>query len=395
MVLTWHADGTGKDIMAGRKGRRGWGRIRQLTNRSRRYQASYVWPPNTTARHNALTTFSTRALAEAWLSDERRLVERGQWSPPRDRMRREVIRAQSFGDYAKQWIEERTLKDSSRIEYRRLLKNHIADELGHLPLHALDAAQVRTWFANLDTTAHRKFKVYGLLHSICATAVSDGLLSPNPCQMSPKRPARQVKPIILEPAEVAASADEITPQYRALALIAAWCGLRWGELGELRRKDIAEGAALITVARGFDHEGGCHIDTPKSGQGRTVVVPPHIRADIKHHLDTFVGADPEALLLGGKATCGHLSATTFRKAWHAALKDTGCQRVRLHDLRHYAGTMTARTGASLTESMDRLGHASATASLIYQDVVAGRDGEIAVALSALAVGKPDAVAASD
>jgi integrase len=380
--------------MAGRKGRRGWGHIRQLTNRSKRYQATYTWPRNTTSRHSAPTTFSTRALAEQWLADERRLIERDQWSPPKTRVHREGLRAQTFADYAKQWIEERHLKESSRIEYRRLLKNHIADELGHLPLHALDAARVRTWHAQLDTTAHRKFKVFGLLHSICATAVSDGLLSPNPCQLNVKRPARQVKPIILEPAEIAASADEITPQYRGVVLIAAWAGLRWGELGELRRKDIADNAETITVARGFNHADGCNIDTPKSGQPRTVVVPPHIRADVKHHLDTFVAADPEALLLPGKSKCGHLSATTFRKAWHTALKDSGCQRVRLHDLRHYAGTMTARTGASLTESMDRLGHSSATASLIYQDVTAGRDQEIAVALSALAIVKP-AVAASD
>jgi integrase len=163
--------------------------------------------------------------------------------------------------------------------------------------------------------------------------------------------------------------------------------MRWGELGELRRKDVSDNAETLTVARGFDHNGGCHIDTTKSGKERTVVVPPHIRADIKHHLDVHVAEDdPDALLLPGKAACGHLSATTFRDAWHKALKDSGCQRVRLHDLRHYAGVMTARTGATLTENMSRLGHNSATSSLIYQDVVAGRDEEIAAALSALAAG---------
>ena len=83
--------------MAGRKGRRGWGRIRQLPNKGRRYQANYVWPPMTTTRHNAPTTFSTRALAEQWLADERRLIERGQWSPPRTRIHREVLRAQTGG----------------------------------------------------------------------------------------------------------------------------------------------------------------------------------------------------------------------------------------------------------------------------------------------------------
>ena len=50
---------------------------------------------------------------------------------------------------------------------------------------------------------------------------------------------------------------------------------------------------------------------------------------------------------------------------------------------------TVRTGATLSENMSRLGHATAAASLIYQDVVAGRDEEVAAALSALAVGTAD------
>ncbi|MGO9928519.1 MAG: hypothetical protein ACLPLP_20965 [Mycobacterium sp.] len=79
-------------------------------------------------------------------------------------------------------------------------------------------------------------------------------------------------------------------------LLSAWCGLRFGEVTELRRKDVGADAATLHVARGVTHHGGCHIDTPKSGKGRTVVVPPHIRGDLLHHLDTFVAKDPGALL---------------------------------------------------------------------------------------------------
>jgi integrase len=309
--------------MAGRKGRRGWGRIRQLPNKGKRYQANYVWPPMTTTRHNAPTTFSTRALAEAWLADERRLIERGQWSPPKVRIHREVLRAETFGDYATRWIEERNLKESSRIEYRRLYRNLIADELGPIPLHALNAAAVRGWFARMDTAPARKHKTYGLLHSITATAVSDGLLAPNPCTLTVKKPPRQVKPVILEPAKVAQLAKNIEPQrFAALVLIGAWCGLRWGELIGLQRSDISDGAARITVARSVDHEGGCRVGTPKSGKEHIVVVPPHIRSDVKHHLDTYVGPEPTALLFGAPRSC-HLSDSMLRGAWRTALKTIG------------------------------------------------------------------------
>ena len=65
------------------------------------------------------------------------------------------------------------------------------------------------------------------------------------------------------------------------------------------------------------------------------------------------------------------------------MKDIKRDDLRIHDLRHFAGTQVARVG-NLTESMARLGHSTVKASLIYQSVVSGRDAEIAAALSELA-----------
>ena len=62
----------------------------------------------------------------------------------------------------------------------------------------------------------------------------------------------------------------------------------------------------------------------------------------------------------------------------------GDEGVRVHDLRHFAGTQTARVGGSLADTMGRLGHSTHGASLIYQHAVSGRDAEIAEALSRLA-----------
>jgi integrase len=65
------------------------------------------------------------------------------------------------------------------------------------------------------------------------------------------------------------------------------------------------------------------------------------------------------------------------------LKSIGREGVRVHDLRHFCGTQTARVG-NLVETMSRLGHSTVQASLIYQQVVSGRDAAVADALSKLA-----------
>jgi integrase len=280
-------------------------------------------------------------------------------------------------------LAQRTLKHTTRVHYRGILAHFVP--LDELPLERLTTQRVREWHATtlVDRPTYRSH-AYGLLHAICATAVKDELLASNPCQIErAMRTHRKRQPVILSIAELGQVADVIEPQYRALVLISAWCGLRWGEVTELRRKDVGKDALILTVGRGVTHRGGCRIDTTKSGRGRTVVVPPHIRQDVSDHLDLYAGKDREALLFAPALGGCHLSDSTFRVHFGRTLKKIGRQGVRVHDLRHFAGTQTARVG-NLRETMDRLGHSTVAASLAYQGLVNGRDVEIAEALSKLA-----------
>jgi integrase len=72
-----------------------------------------------------------------------------------------------------------------------------------------------------------------------------------------------------------------------------------------------------------------------------------------------------------------------REYFADALAAIGRKGVRVHDLRHFSGTQTARVG-NLVETMGRLGHSTVKASLIYQQIVSGRDVAVAEALSELA-----------
>jgi integrase len=365
--------------------RRGWGHIRRLP--SKRFQASYIGPD--IRRHHAPRTFTARTDAEGWLAAERRLIERGEWTPPASRAAaaRAVL---TFRDYSTAWVAQRSLKPRSRAHYETLLAEHINPVLGDTDLTTLTPQTVRSWYATTlaDRPTHRAH-TYALLHAILATAVADGLLASNPCQIAGAMTThRRREPVILTVGEVSQLADAIEPQFRALVLLAGWGGLRWGEVSELRRKDVGPDAATLHVARGVTHRSGCYVSTPKSGRGRTVVIPPHIRADIAAHLDTYVGTDPEALLFTPSRGGCHLLSNTFRRHLGAALAGIGRQGMRIHDLRHFAGTQTARVG-TLVETMDRLGHTTVRASLAYQQMVSGRDVEIAEALSKLAEADTD------
>ncbi|GAS95762.1 phage integrase family protein [Mycolicibacterium canariasense] len=368
--------------MVGKRGHRGWGYLRQLP--SKRFQASYIGPD--LLRHTAPTTFGARIDAEGWLADERRKIELDVWTPPAQRVAESRAKAVTVAEYAADWIEHRNVKPRTRSAYRDSLRLHIEPKLGAVALKNLSSAAVRSWFSGLGTEhPRRNSHAYGLLHAICATAVQDGLLTSNPCAIrGAMNPPRKRDPIILDVSEVADLADAIVPRLKALVLISAWCATRWSEVSELRRKDVDADCEVITISRAVTRrDGEYRVDTPKSGKGRTVVVPPHIRADLRHHLDTYVQPGPEALLFPA-AGGGHMNDRVFSREYFAdALKAIGRQGVRGHDLRHFAGTQIARVG-NLAESMARMGHSTVRASLLYQQVVTGRDAAIADALSQLA-----------
>jgi hypothetical protein len=180
--------------------------------------------------------FETKMDAEAWLAAERRSIERDEWQPPSLRVAEKKAKGVSVVEYAHTWIEQRNVKPRTRSGYHDLLRLHIGPMLGKVPLKNLTRETVRGWYSMLGTDhPRRNSHAYGLLHAICATAVSDGLIVSNPCTITGvMNPPRRRDPLILSVAEVAALADIIKPdRLKALVLLSAWCGVRWGEVSEL------------------------------------------------------------------------------------------------------------------------------------------------------------------
>ncbi|HET6951219.1 MAG TPA: hypothetical protein VFI47_12635, partial [Acidimicrobiales bacterium] len=54
---------------------------------------------------------------------------------------------------------------------------------------------------------------------------------------------------VASPAEVVALVEAITPRHRAAVLLAAWCGLRRGEVLGLFREDVDVQQGTVTVRR--------------------------------------------------------------------------------------------------------------------------------------------------
>jgi integrase len=196
----------------------------------------------------APNTFTLKTTAEGWLAKERAFIERtamtGEtWTSPKERAATQVAQSLTLADYAKTWIEQRNVQERTRIGYEASFNNHIEPDLGPIALRSLTSEMIRTWHATLGTEhPTRNAHAYGLLHAILATAFKDEMIARNPCMIERAMSSNRTRePVILDVAEIAALADAIGERWRALVLLSAWCGFRWLEVAELRRRDFGPG----------------------------------------------------------------------------------------------------------------------------------------------------------
>jgi len=377
-----------------RKRRESFGAIRQLP--SKRYQASYVGPDGN--RYTAPLTFTALEDARGWLARRRVEIADGVWSPHEAQAASSATKtkATTFADYAEQWVSTRTnrkgehLRPRTAAEYRRLIAGPLAP-FGQSRLAGISPEGVRSWYSDLIKagTKTQAARAYELLKAILATAVQDGRLKSNPCQIKGAASASSGKKV--EPptaAELSTIVDAITARYRAAVLLAAWAGVRYGELTELRVKDLEKvgDVYVVNVSRAVAHvTGQGYIVGPtKSEAGvRTIVLPPHVTADIDRHLKDYVSRFPESLLFPGADGSSHLAQSAFYKHWDPARRAAKRGDMPWHALRHYGATRAALAGATLKELQTRLGHSTVAAAMRYQHT-AGRDEELARRMSELA-----------
>lgn len=376
-----------------RRTRRAFGRLEQL--KSGRYRAAYTGPDGRLRR--APETFDSRDDAAAWLSARRLEIELNMWAP--DLAARAAARASmpTLREYGDKWVENRrtkgrALRPTTRQQYRMLLEKFVYPTFGDEPIDRISADDVNEWY---DAVAPGRETIraqsYSLLRTIFNTATSE-----RPTPLIPYNPAHirgagntkrvhRVQPASLQELETIVA--ELPPRYKLMALLAAWCAMRFGELTELRRGDIDLVNRRVMIRRAVVRaDGEFIVGLPKSDAGiRDVAIPPHLVPLVEGHLKELTARGKNALMFPAAADSNHhMAPATLYKVYYPAREAAGRKDLRWHDLRHTGAVLAAQTGATLAELMGRLGHTTPGAAMRYQHAAADRDTEIARRLSQLA-----------
>jgi integrase len=331
----------------------------------------------------APSTFPSKGAAERWLTLTEAEVMRGDWISPDAGL-------VSLADFAQSWVAERpNLRPKTVQLYEGLVRIHLVPALGRLAVQDITEPHVRRWRKNLLDAGVGPVtvaKAYRLLKAILNTAVDDGLIRRNPCRLNGAGQENSPERTVLTLRQVFDLADAIDPRYRALIYLAVFCGLRWGELAALRRRhiDLPGGVLRVEASVAELIDGSLVTGPPKSAAGkRQLTIPASILPDVAAHLDRYTLPGDDSLIFTGPKNAP-LRRSNFTRQWRTVTVATGLTGFHFHDLRHTGNMLAAATGASLRELMDRMGHSTTRAALIYQHSSTERDRLIAAGISKLA-----------
>ncbi|MGI8515372.1 MAG: tyrosine-type recombinase/integrase [Acidimicrobiia bacterium] len=327
-------------------------------------------------------TFARKVEAEQWLRGQLSAADRGDWLDP-------SAGHLPFGKWVERWQAQRLhLAPATAARDTSLLGTHVIPRFADRRLAGITQEEVAAWVAELSTrlspTTTRK--VYELFSASMEAAVTAGRIGRSPCRgVKLPRLGDREEMRILTPAEVAELADTINPRYRAMVLVGAYAGLRWGETAALRdrRMDLLRGTLRVEETL-TDVRGRVAFKEPKSkASRRQVTLPASLAEELRGHLENF-GVSASGLLF--RSPQGEVLRRTgwTRRFWHPAVRKSIGGTLRFHDLRHVHASYLIAEGAHAKLIQERLGHTSIRTTLdLYGHLFSGLDQAAADSLDRL------------
>jgi integrase len=205
-------------------------------------------------------------------------------------------------------------------------------------------------------------KILVVLHGVFRRAARVWGLPLNPAAQVERHPQSASGDIdVFTPEEVYALARAADgEQDAAVFVVAAFTGLRTGELRALRWRDVDFAAHVVRVRASYAHG---VTTTPKSGKVRSVPLV-DAAAEWLARLERARPSPDDGALVFSEHDGSHLSDERLRWRYGKALGRARLRHLRFHDLRHTFGSL-AISRADIVEVQAWMGHADVKTTMRY------------------------------
>ena len=233
--------------------------------------------------------------------------------------------------WASEWVPTRhDLRATTLARLETTMSGQVLPRFGTTPLVKITNAEVRRWVAELLAAEACRRPPCGRLCSRCVSVsrlrwLTAGSLM-NPALDVPLPSERLKPPRFLSQDEVELLAESMPDRYRALVLVGAYAGLRWGEAAGLTRANVdVLRSAVRVMSTAVEVRGHVTLgNEPKTRRSRrTIPLARSVMRRIERHLAEYVGPERDALVFTAPQG-GPLRRSLFaRRAWGPAVERAG------------------------------------------------------------------------
>lgn len=281
---------------------------------------------------------------------------------------------------------EPRLKHKTIDGARSIAKNHIVPAFGQRRIGSLRAVDIERWVGKLSKklSPGSVRNIYNVLNKSLKYALRHDWIANNPCtgvELPKDNSEVQDDRCFLTPQQVqilAAALSEKEQWFGLLVRMAAYTGLRAGELAALRIRDINQLHRVVEVRRTVARRAGKGWITTAPKSKRSVRDVPLTRS-LAAELTEWIAAhpdrtNPDASLWPGSRNTGKGGAVDWSrtfdignlvKRYFRPLRDSGAllsagipAAMRWHDLRHTYASVMAAAGRDVRLVSQWMGHSS-------------------------------------
>lgn len=354
---------------------RGW--IQHRPGRSKQWRARYY---GIDGRERS-KSFDRKIDAERWLSAQLVKLDRGEWVDP-------DLGKVPWAEYSEHLQDSRVHVADRTAETYLACHARAVPLIGDIPLNRLTTELLRGVIADLTKAGYAPETVAKTMRWVRLTlnqAVRDRRIVSSPANGIQLPTPRRSDMRLLGPYQVEFLAAVMPDQHQSFPIVAAYTGLRWGELAGLLVANIDMLRRRLTVRTSLIEAAGVppRLGSPKTtASERTITLPKIVTEALGIH---FHSHPPVNGLVWTTEQGGFLRRGSFSRVWRKAVSESVGQPCVPHDLRHTHASWLIAAGEHPKAIQARLGHSSIQVTMDrYGHLMEGLDSRTADRLDELA-----------
>ena len=296
----------------------------------------------------------------------------------------------TFGSFVERYKEDMKsrLKENTWATKEHIIRTKLVPYFGKLRMNAITAQQIIAWQNEMMNHKDEKGNAYSPVYlktlnnqisAIFNHAVRYYNLRENPCKkaggMGKKKNREMLFWTKAEYLKFAESMMDKPMSYYAFEML-YWCGIREGELLALTPADFDFEKGTVSISKTYNRLNGQDVITePKTAKSNRVITMPQFLVDeIQDYLKMLYD-------VGENDRMFPVTKSYLHREMDRGAKETGVQRIRIHDIRHSHVSLLIDMGFSATAIADRVGHESIDITYNYAHLFPSKQTEMAAKLN--------------